>query len=164
MVEADRMRWSTNRRRGVGLAGALVLLKCASGCQGPNSHVLLGQLYEANRGCIDPTTSIDIVDGPDPGSGCSATCVVIPLGQNGGRAGVYVTTMCGPYPVLDDTTGTPAGCAEALAALDRGDVCAADGTSASPADAGPSDASPPDASAPDASPADDSGSGDAAPE
>lgn len=140
MVRADRMLVST-KRRGMGLASGLLLLRCAFGCDGPSRHVLLGQLYEASRDCIDPTSSIDIVDGPDPGFGCAPTCVVTPIGQNGSAEGVYVTTMCGPYPALDDTSGMPAGCAGALAALARGDTCASDGTSSSPVDASPEDAS-----------------------
>lgn len=139
MVRADRMQGSTKPRHGVGLACGLLLLVWAMACDDPRTHVLLGQLYEPHRDCVDPTTSIDIVDGPDPGFGCSPTCVVTPIGQNGSQGGVYVTTMCGPFPPLDDTTGMPAGCAGALAALARADTCSSDGTSTSPADAGPAD-------------------------
>jgi hypothetical protein len=115
-------------------AGALLALACTD----PGSHVLLAQLYEPARDCIDPTASLDIVVGPDPGF-CdkTPTCIVTPAGQNGSGAGVYVTTMCGPFPPLDDTTGMLHGCEGALAALARGDVCASDGTSSSPADAAP---------------------------
>ena len=102
-------------------------------------HVLPGQLYEAQRDCLDPTTSIAIVDGPDPGLGCAPTCVVTPAGQSGGGLGVYVTTECGPYPPLDDVTGSPAGCAGALAALARADACSSGGGSNTPADGGPPD-------------------------
>ena len=119
--------------------GIVVSLVAAVGliaCNGPGTHVLTGQLYEAARDCVDPTTSIDVVDGENPGSGCAPTCVVTPAGQNGSGAGVYVTTMCAPYPPLDDTSGTVAGCAGAFAALARGDTCLPDGTSASPADGG----------------------------
>jgi hypothetical protein len=114
-------------------AGALVALAC----YGPDSHVLLGQLYEASRDCIDPNASIDVVVGPDPGF-CpqQPTCVVTPAGINGSGAGVYITTMCGPFPPLDDTSGTPAACAGALAALARMDVCATDGTSSNTLDGG----------------------------
>jgi hypothetical protein len=115
-------------------AAAIVLLASVVACPGPGTHVLLGHLYEASRDCVDPTSSIDIVDGPEPGSGCPPTCVVTPAGQNGGGVGVYVTTTCGPYPPLDDTTGAPAGCADALAAFARSDVCTADGQSTSPLD------------------------------
>jgi hypothetical protein len=153
MVLGDRMQGCRKPHHGLGLACGLFLLACAIACESPSTHVLLGQPYEANRDCVDPTTSIDIVDGPDPGFGCSPTCVVTPIGQNGSEGGVYVTTMCGPYPPLDDTTGMPAGCAGALAAFGRADTCSSDGTSTSPADAGPSDDSsmpPTDAVAADA--------------
>lgn len=95
-------------------------------------HVVLGQLYEAGRDCLDPTGSVDVVDGPDPGLNCAPTCLVAPIGQSGSGAGVYVTTACGPYPPLDDTTGTPPGCAGALAALERADICSIDGGSSNP--------------------------------
>jgi hypothetical protein len=58
---------------------------------------------------------------------------VTAAGQNGGQAGIYVTTMCGPYAPFDDTTGAIAGCDAALAALARGDICDPDGGSESPA-------------------------------
>jgi hypothetical protein len=122
------------------------MLAClGAGCDGPQQHVLPGQLYEAARDCIDPTSSIDLVPGSDPGYGCSPTCVVTPAGVNGGAAGVYVTNECGPFPPLDDTSGTSPYCAPALAALARGDICAGDGTSSDPADAGLEGASADDA-------------------
>src|SRR5690349_24240287 len=42
---------------------------------------------------------------------------------------VYVSTQCPPYPPQFDTSGVLPGCAEALAAGSRGDVCFADGGS-----------------------------------
>jgi hypothetical protein len=104
------------------LAAGLVLF----GCTDYQTHVLPGQLYEAARDCIDPTTSIDIVDGPDPGTCSPPTCIVTPAGQNGGATGIYVTTECGPYPPLDDTSGSEALCTAALAAFAQGNVCASD--------------------------------------
>jgi hypothetical protein len=95
--------------------------------------LVLGQLYEANRDCIDPTTSVDIVDGPDPGLDCAPTCLVTPAGQNGAATGVYVTTECGAFAALDDTSGSSPYCARALAALARSDVCLLDGGSSCPA-------------------------------
>jgi hypothetical protein len=131
MVEA----WTTVAVVGLTAAGL-------AACDEARSHVLLGQLYEASRDCLDPTSSIAVVDGPDPGFGCDPTCVATPLGQNGSAAGVYVTTMCGPYPPsYEEVDGAPdnittlAGCAGAFGALARGDTCSADGTSTNPSDA-----------------------------
>ena len=136
------------------------VLALAPACSGQPTHVLAGQLYETSRDCVDPTASIDIVDGPDPGAPCAATCLVTPIGQNGSGAGVYVTTTCAPYPPLDDTSGAEAACAGALAALARGDVCQADGTSSSPTDAAGDDAAGDDAAG-DASAAVQADAGDA---
>jgi hypothetical protein len=110
-------------------------------CQKPGFHVLLGQLYEASQDCVDPTTSIDIVEGPDPGFQNMATCLVTPIGQNGGPLGVYVTTMAGPYPPLDDTSGSEPLCAKALAALARGAICSVTDAAVGSADDGGGDAS-----------------------
>jgi hypothetical protein len=138
------------------VVGALALLvgaRVLGACDNEASHFFVGQLFEPARGCLDPEGSIAQVDGPVPDQACAATCVVGPSGQNGNASSVYVTTMCGPYPALADTSGEPAGCTEALAALDRGDTCLIDGDSSSP-----EPMTNPDA--PDASPGDDSG-GDA---
>jgi hypothetical protein len=109
----------------------------AFGCTDYPKHIIPGQLYETARDCVDPTASIDIVDGPDPGSYCPPTCLVTPAGANGGPPGVYVTTECGldSPPPLYDTSGTEPACMGALAAFARGDVCQMDGTSSCPADA-----------------------------
>jgi hypothetical protein len=133
------------RRSVAGIRVGLAVITCGGvllACQKPGFHILLGQLYEASGDCIDPTTSIDIVEGPDPGLDCMPTCIVTPIGQNGGPFGVYVSTMCGPYPPLDDTSGSEPACTAALAAFAQGNICAvSDAASASDAAAGPTDAS-----------------------
>jgi hypothetical protein len=94
-------------------AAALLALACNE----PDKHILLGQRYDVAGNCLQPTSSIDIVIGSDPGDCSPATCVVTPSGV------VYATGMCGPYPPLDDTSGTAADCPGALAALANGVVC-----------------------------------------
>jgi hypothetical protein len=126
------------------LIGARALGACD---QEPTSHFLVGQLFEPGRNCLDPENTIALVDGPVPDQSCPVTCVVGPSGQNGNASSVYVTTMCAPYPGFDDTSGDPAGCTDALAALDRGDTCLIDGDSSAPVsqvtddagDSGPTD-------------------------
>ncbi len=108
------------------LAPVALLALVAGGfaaCDGPQDHVLPGNLYEVAGNCLDPTSSIDFVPGPDPGNCPTPTCVVTPAGANGAPVGVYVTTECGPFPPLDITwDGTPgsgpppAWCPAALAA------------------------------------------------
>ena len=120
------------------LGSALLVVACAralGACDEETSHLLVAQLFDPSRACLDPEGTIALVDGPVPGSACPPTCVVGPSGQNGNASSVYVTTMCGPYPELDDTSGDPAGCSDALAALDRRDTCLVDGGSTSPAPA-----------------------------
>jgi hypothetical protein len=103
---------------------AAVLLLLVAACDDPQTHVLPGSLYEVDRDCVDPTASIDVVPGPDPGNACAPMCLVTPAGQNGAPAGIYVTTECPPYPPLDDTTGNNPACTGALAAFATGKVCA----------------------------------------
>ncbi|MGH7437904.1 MAG: hypothetical protein ACRENE_19670 [Polyangiaceae bacterium] len=97
-----------------GLAASL-LVACAS----PDRHVVLGQRYDVAANCLQPTSSIDIVEGSDPGLTCSATCVVTPSGV------VYASTECGSFPSLDDTSGADPRCAGALAALINMTLCGA---------------------------------------
>jgi hypothetical protein len=150
--------------RAITLAPLFVALVMGA-CDGPQQHVLLGQLYEVGRDCVDPTSSIDLVPGTDQGYDCSPTCVVTAAGANGAPAGVYVTTACGAFPALDTTSdgtedsGVPVWCPAALAAFARGDVCMIDGTSSCPADAAGADAGcpPTDDAGDDANSGNDSG-------
>jgi hypothetical protein len=108
---------------------------------GDPSHIYQGRLYLEHRGCLGTTSSIDVVEGEDPGS-CPALCLLQKL-PDGGRA-VYLSTMCAPYPFGFDTAGTDPVCAAALAALGRDDTCLTDGGSSAPAppEAGPAEAGP----------------------
>ncbi|MEO6420729.1 MAG: hypothetical protein ABIP39_15055 [Polyangiaceae bacterium] len=118
------------------VVGALALFlgaRALGACDNETTHFFLGQHFDSTRGCLDPEGSIAQVDGPVPEQACPATCVVGPSGLNGNASSVYVSTMCGPYPAFADTSGDPAGCTEALAALDRGDTCLIDGDSSAPA-------------------------------
>ncbi len=123
-------------RLSVLLASAVLVVAGArtlGACDDETSHLLVGRLFDPARACLDPEGTIALVDGPVPDKACAPTCVVGPSGQNGNGSNVSVTTMCGPYPALDDTSGDPAGCSDALTALDRGDTCLVDGGSSSPA-------------------------------
>lgn len=132
------------------LGAALVLA-----CGGPNSHVLSGRRYLADRDCVEALSSVDVVEGPDPGRTCAPICIV---GQSPLLVGpaVYVTTQCPPYPPTFDLSGENPECAGALAALERLDICNAEG-STNPRDGGDVDASEPDAGEPDAAPIEDAG-------
>jgi hypothetical protein len=83
---------------------------------------------------VNVTTSIDVVDGPDPSAPCDPLCVVVPSSEGG--IAVYVSTECGPYPPAADTSGASPGCARALAAYNRNNTCADDGGASNPLEAG----------------------------
>ena len=114
----------------------LLAIVWLAGCNDSASHIFAGRLYEAARGCVDPTTSIDVVEGPSPTAPCERACFVAPA--DGDVGATYVSTMCAPFPRGFDTSGSGAQCAAALTAYDRADTCLADGGSLHPplADAG----------------------------
>jgi len=106
----------------------VLLLACdASGA----AYLYSGNLWEPPRGCIDPTSIIDVAEGTDPGAGCAAKC----LAASDGGLPVYVTTMCGSPPIVANVSGSNPACAPALAAFARGDFCLDGGGSANPLDA-----------------------------
>ena len=109
----------------------------SAGCDGPESHVYVAMLYEPTRDCLDPSTSLAIIDTPDGSLLCAPTCLVLPAPPAAGTEQVYVSTMCGPYPDGFDSSQTDPLCPPALAAFARGpDACAAGGGSSNPTDAG----------------------------
>jgi hypothetical protein len=98
----------------VALAASVV----AACSRSPDTHVVLGQRYEVAGDCLQPTSSIEILEGSDPGLGCDPTCVVTPGGV------VYASTECGgQFSSFDDTSGADPACAGALAALKNMVVC-----------------------------------------
>lgn len=128
------------RARGCVAALAFVGFAAALACGSGRSHVYAGRLYREARDCVDTTTSIDVVDGPEPGV-CAPTCLLGPAATASAPRPVYVSTMCAPYPPLFDSSQTAAVCAAALAAASRGDTCTGDAGSSNPRDAS-SDAPP----------------------
>ncbi len=138
-------------------AAAILATGLATNC-GTDRHVVQGQRYDTAGNCLEPTSSIDIVEGSDPGLGCMATCLVTPTGV------VYVTTDCGnAFPPLDDVSGTAAACTAALAAFTQNPpaLCGATGDDGG-GDAAASDGAAPGAAPPDA-PSAEGGELDAAP-
>lgn len=115
---------------------ALLLFLAACDASGA-AYLYTGNLYDPQRGCVSNLGIIDVMEGPDPGSGCGAKC----LAANDGGLPVYVTTMCGPTPIVADVSGSNPACTPALAALARGDFCLDGGGSTNPindsGDAGP---------------------------
>jgi len=109
----------------------LALLFAAAACDGATSHVYGGDKLDT-KGCLDPYSAIDVIDGPSTGQSCAPVCIVDPSGPF-----TYASTDCAPYPVGFDQSGTAASCATALAALARKDFCLVDGGSSNPLDAAP---------------------------
>jgi hypothetical protein len=106
-----------------GLSAAALVAACVAACnRSPDTHVVLGQRYDTAGDCLEPTSSIDVLEGSDPGLGCDATCVVTPSGV------VYASTECGgQFSPIDDTSGADPACASALAALKNMVVCGGGG-------------------------------------
>lgn len=106
-----------------------VMLLVAS-CDDVDVHILTGQLYVPQSGCIEPSTGVDVVNGPSTGDNCSPQCLVI---DEGDGAAVYITTVCPPYPgdytveAMDATTGDGDPCVGAFAAYEEdGGACGED--------------------------------------
>src|SRR5690606_21990228 len=124
---------------GASLLGAVAALAVAavvvaSSACGEPSHVYLGRLYRVDRDCVATVSSVDVVDGEEPGT-CGPVCLIQTTFD--AERVVYVSTMCAPYPFGFDATGEDPACAAALAAFARDDTCLADGASTNPApDAG----------------------------
>lgn len=126
-------------------AAAAACIMHLSGCSEDGTHIYTGRLYLEGRDCLGTPSSVDVVDGNDPGT-CAPTCLVQRRAE-GGRV-IYVSTMCAPYPFGFDATGSDPKCGAALASFARDDTCFSDGGSSAPiADAGPdaADAAPKDA-------------------
>lgn len=131
-------------RIGLALTALTALVGALPLACGKGSYLFLGRRYAVERGCLETTTSIDVMSGDDPGN-CGTRCVTAPfVGDGGSDAGrtrdTYLTVMCGPLPV-NVTAASDALCDDAVAALARRDTCLGDGGSAAPlADAGSLDA------------------------
>jgi hypothetical protein len=104
------------------VAVALAVLTLAA-CSDTVSHVFAGRQYDPDHHCIQPTTTIDVVSGNDPGAACPAVCLVSPPTQAGDRA-IYVSKECPPYPPLFDLDGGT--CAEALTTYAAATACGSD--------------------------------------
>lgn len=117
----------------------LVVLSAIAACTDNRSHIYAGRLFDPARNCLETASSIDVVDGTDPGSSCEKKCIATLAPSDGGLRQIYVSSMCPPYPTFSDTTETAAGCDHALAASERSDLCLADGGTSHPPvpDAGP---------------------------
>jgi hypothetical protein len=136
-------------RRVVGLL-ALVALPGATllpvACSDP-AYVYVARRYDPVRDCLLPSEGIDVVRGSGS-SDCAAACLVDTRdaattlssysdeladaadasdASDGGvidpSTRLYVSTMCPPYPVGFDTSGTAPGCAAALEASHAGKSC-----------------------------------------
>ncbi len=107
----------------------LAAVAALAACDDTNVHLLYGQEYDAQYRCMLPEQSIDVVNGPDPGQSCAATCIVATLdGQNY----AYITTTCPPYAPYPSeqktaTHGPTDPCTAAFKAYDSNVECGPDG-------------------------------------
>ncbi len=110
------------------LVGVVTLVAFAVACDNdPESHVYLAAPYEAAGDCFGWSVSLAQVDTPSGDLDCAPTCLVPANG--GGSEGIYVSTMCGPFPGGYDTSQTDPGCQSALAAWPAEQSALAAGTS-----------------------------------
>jgi hypothetical protein len=99
-------------------------------CDEPGVHILTALPYEPAGACLEPSTAVDVVNGPATGDNCNPACLEI---TSGDAMSVYVTTVCPPFPgdytveAEDAATGAGDPCTGAFAAyaayLDSGVNC-----------------------------------------
>ncbi len=118
-----------------------------SACDGYDSHIYAGELYEQARNCNDNPSSVDVVDGVTPPVPCDPICLILPTYDGDGGTAAYVSTMCPPLPPAADTSQTDPRCPPALAAYNRIDICLDGGGSTNPPDSAAPPATTPDAAA-----------------
>ena len=107
----------------------LAAVAALAACDDTNVHQLYGQEYDPTYKCMLPSTSIDVVNGPDPGENCSPTCITATLD---GQDYVYITTTCPPYEpypseLKTQTHGPSDPCTAAFTAYDENVQCGPDG-------------------------------------
>ncbi len=131
------------KRAAVSVVVVLGALAAVAACDDPVSHIFRARQYDPVRGCLGGNVSVDVLEGPDPGSACAPTCLIgrSPLLVDTAEI-IYVTTACPPLPPSFDVSGKRPECAQALAALKRADACNVDGGSTNPPGDAGSDAAP----------------------
>jgi hypothetical protein len=107
----------------------LAAVAVLAACDDTNVHLLYGQEYDSQYGCMLPEQSIDVINGPDPGESCAATCI---SAQFDGATFAYITTTCPPYDpypaeLKTQTHGPSDPCTAAFNAYDGKIECAPDG-------------------------------------
>jgi hypothetical protein len=115
------------------VAASALTAALAVSCDDPEVHILSGQLYEPQHGCLEPSAGVDVVAGSPKGDSCSPECLTLSASETAGdAAAIYVTTTCPPYPedftaeAQGAATGDGDPCVGAFAAYDDGGACPAD--------------------------------------
>lgn len=103
----------------VAMAGAAL-----GACDGDPLYAYLGQKFDPARGCLSEPLALDVMVGTRKGD-CPAVCLVGQIGD--GAVELYVSRDCAPYPRGYTLSDSERFCAEAKAALARGDRCLSDG-------------------------------------
>ena len=95
---------------------AAVASAFAGGCDGGLVHSFVAYTYNATRGCLESAATVDVLDGPDPGSCPEVHCWVNPSGE------VFVSDKACDAP-LDFTKNASGPCKQALEAYKKRVMC-----------------------------------------
>jgi hypothetical protein len=101
------------------LAAALALVTVtavAAGCDGGLVHSFVAYPYDATLGCLESAATVDVIDGPDPGSCPEVRCWVKPSGE------IFVSDKACDAP-LDFTKNASGPCKLALEAYKNRVMC-----------------------------------------
>jgi hypothetical protein len=107
----------------------LAAVATLAACDDTNVHLLYGEQYDSQYGCMLPEQSIDVINGPDPGENCDPVCITAQLEA---ETYVYITTTCPPYApypseTLAQTHGPSDPCKAAFNAYAGKIKCGPDG-------------------------------------
>jgi hypothetical protein len=91
------------------VVAVLLLVAAAASCEDQRSYVYSAQKFEADKGCLDTYTTVEVVQGAGANATCAPTCMSV--GDS-----VFVSTMCPPLPAV--ATALPTDASPCLEALD----------------------------------------------
>jgi hypothetical protein len=123
---------ASSRFRLYGLGALVAFVGLAWACDGYDSHIYSGELFEQQQNCLDQVSSVDVVDGVTPTAPCTPICLILPTYDGDGGSEAFVSTMCPPLPPAANTTQLDPRCPPALQAYNTDNFCLDGGGSTNP--------------------------------